>query len=452
MINIPVPSFKIHIIHVGNMANKGTEALLSSDISMIRNIVGSGVVISVSTTDIAGVRKLGLPLTAVLPATVDIPYERADSLAKRFGYTRDSFRYKFFGLCALLLMLVQMSLSLVSIAFVKVGLKGCYRLKVFATLDDCDVVVSCSDENFKESASMLPLNVYWVVSWWSMLLVRTWEILVAKSFGKPVIMFPNSIGPFRTAIGRLLSKIALNSCDSVLIREPISYGTVESLMISTPKILTSDTALTLDTECDLPFAKDANGSIGVCPGVYAHSIPPKMVKQYILDHAKALDKAIEKHNFSVVLMPHYVSGFQFDDLDMCKLILGKMEHSNRARILEPKDLREFRSAVSQMDMIVSSKMHPAVLAASVYVPIVFIAYDHKQTGFAASLSLSDCVIPLREVTFSRLLAKIDHVWNSRDKIRALLRARVPELQKSVRRSIESAMAPFTRKLRGVKEE
>ena len=445
--SIPVSSFKIHIIHVGNMANKGTQALLSSDVSMIRSIVGDGAVISVSTTDVAGVRKLGLPLAAVLPATVDIPYERADSLAKRFRYTRDSFRYKFFALCALLLMLVQMSLSLVSIAFIKAGLKACYRPKVLATVNDCDLVVSCSDENFKESASMLPLNVYWVVAWWSMLLVRTWEILVAKSFGKPVIMFPNSMGPFRTAIGRLLSKIALSNCDSVLIREPISYGIVESLMIRTPRILTSDTALTLDTKCDLPFVKDTNGSIAVCPGLYAHSLPVRRVQQYILDHAKALDKAIEKHGFSVVFLPHYISGFQFDDLDMCKLITKRMEHSDKARIIEAKDLGEFRSIVSQMDLIVSSKMHPAVLAASVHVPIVFVAYDHKQTGFAASLSLSDCVISLHEVTCARLFSKIDHVWNSKDEIKALLKARVPELQKNVKKSIESAMAPFIRKNR-----
>ena len=438
---------KVHIIHVGNMANKGTQALLCSDVSIIRSIAGDDVAISVSTTDIAGVRKLGLPLAAVLPATVDIPYEKADLLAKRFGYSRNSFRYKFFALCGLFLMLVQMSLSFVSIAFVKAGLKACYRPKVLAAVNDCDVVVSCSDENFKESASMLPLNAYWVVSWWSMLLVRTWEIFVAKSFGKPVVMFPNSMGPFRTAIGRQLTRMALSNCVSVLIREPISYGVVESLMIRSQRILTSDTALTLDVESDLKFVKDAKGSIGVCPGLYAHSFAEKRIRQYILDHAKALDKAIEKHGFSVVFLPHYISGFQFDDLDMCKLIIKRMEHSDKARIIEAKNLGEFRSIVSQMDLIVSSKMHPAVLAASVHVPIVFVAYDHKQTGFAASLSLSDCVISIHEVTCARLFSKIDHVWNSKAEIKALLTARVPELQKNVKKSIESAMAPFIRKKR-----
>jgi colanic acid/amylovoran biosynthesis protein len=428
------------------MANKGTQALISSDVSIIRSIAGDDAVISVSTTDTAGVKKLGLPLAAILPATVDIPYERADSFAKRFGYTRNSFSYKFFALCSLFLMLVQMSLSLVSIVFVKAGLKAFYRPKLLAAVKDCDVVVSCSDENFKESASMLPLNVYWVVSWWSMLIVRVWEIFVAKSFRKPIVMFPNSMGPFRTAIGRLLSRMALNNCVSVLIREPISYGVVESLMISSRKILTSDTALTLDSEgINSKFVKDSKGSIGVSPGLYAHSLAKKRVQQYILDHAKALDRAIEKHGFSVVFLPHYISGFQFDDLDMCKLIIGKMEHSDKARIIEPKDLGEFRSIVSQMDLIVSSKMHPAVLAASVHVPIVFVAYDHKQTGFAASLSLSDCLISLNEVTCARLLSKIDHVWNSKAEIKALLKARVPELQKNVRKSIESAMAPFIRK-------
>jgi polysaccharide pyruvyl transferase WcaK-like protein len=216
-------------------------------------------------------------------------------------------------------------------------------------------------------------------------------------------------------------------------------------MIRSRKVLTSDTALTFDGQYDSTFVKDVNGSVGVCPGLYAHGLPERGIQKYILDHAKALDMAIEKHGFSVVFLPHYVSGFRFDDLDICRLILGRMKHSNKARIIEAKSVEEFKSLVSQMDMVVSSKMHPAVLAVSAYVPIVSIAYDHKQTGFAASLSLSDCVISLQEVSYDKLLSKIDHVWNGRDEIRALLEARVPELRGNVRKSIELAMAPFIKK-------
>ena len=48
------------------MNNKGTQALLSSDVGVIKEIV-SRCSISISTTDIDGVNKLNLPVDSVLP-------------------------------------------------------------------------------------------------------------------------------------------------------------------------------------------------------------------------------------------------------------------------------------------------------------------------------------------------------------------------------------------------
>lgn len=79
-----MPSYKVHIIHVGHMANKGTQGLLKSDVFILRNIL-ENVDISLSTTDIKGVKSLNLPLTAVLSPLVDIPYETADAYAKKMG-------------------------------------------------------------------------------------------------------------------------------------------------------------------------------------------------------------------------------------------------------------------------------------------------------------------------------------------------------------------------------
>jgi len=41
---------KIHIIHVGNMINKGAQALISTDIFVLKEIVNGDLSISVSTS------------------------------------------------------------------------------------------------------------------------------------------------------------------------------------------------------------------------------------------------------------------------------------------------------------------------------------------------------------------------------------------------------------------
>jgi polysaccharide pyruvyl transferase WcaK-like protein len=431
---------RVHIIHVGHMANKGTQALILSDFSVIKRITGGAASISVSTTDIQGVRKLGAAFSSILPTIIDIPYEQADVYAKRAGFSRRSVKYKIFAFGCLFNMFVQIIASSFSAVSSKAGLRPLFRFEIMDRIKECDVVVSCSDENFKESASMLPLNVYWILTWWSLLVSKTWEVLIARSFGKKVVMFPNSVGPFRTFVGRYLTKIALNKCDSVLVREPISKDEVENLKIKSNVILTSDTSLLFTSPKRKIAKKDAGRVIVVCPGVYGNVLSEREISRYVTVHAEALDKTIEKHDFSVLFLPHYVRGFRYDDLDISRLIFDKMKHANKAEIVEARSVEEFKSIIDGVDMVISSKLHPTVLASSGFVPSLTVAYDHKQTGFMANLGLSDCVLTIGEITSDRLLSKIEHVWNNRKEISDILKMRIPPLQKSVEESIRSALS------------
>jgi len=409
---------------------------------VIKDIIKGDISFSVSTTDIEGVNKLNLPLAAVLPPTVDIPYEKADYFAQKYGFTRESLRYKSFVVAGLILMLIQITLSVISVMLVKIGLRAFYRAHVLERIKDCRLVISYSDDNFKEGASLLPLKIHWLITWWSMLISRAWEILIAKFLGKPIVIFPNSVGSFQTWIGRFLSKLALNRCDRILLRDPISYDIVKSLGITSPRILTTDTTLLLNSNSGpLPKNRD-HPVVGVSSGIYSRSLSIHEADRYVLAHAKALDRAIEKYGFSVVFMPHYVTGFRYDDLEISKLVLSKMKNSDKAKIVNAGSVEEFKELISRMDMVISSKMHPSVFAASAYVPTLNVAYDHKQTGFFVSLDMRDCVISIREVSYEKLLSKIDYVWNNRHRIKARLKTRVPPLRKHLKESIALAMAPF----------
>lgn len=433
---------KILIIHVGDMDNKGSEVLLRSDISVIKEVVKDDVFLSVSTVNVEGVKKLNLPLNAVLPPTVDIPYKTADSLARKFGITRNTFKYKVFAIASLFYMFIQTVLSVISAVLTKIGLKPFYRGEIFNHMKNCNLVISCSDENFKEAASLLPSNFYWTLTWWTILFQRTFEISVAKFIGKPIIAFPNSVGPLKTWVGRFLSRLALNNCEYVLIREPVSYEIVNSLGIRSRKILTSDTALLFKTKKEIMPENFSHPAVAVCPGIYRYSLPDEKVRNYISDHAEALDTAVERYGFNVFLSPHYVSHLEYDDLEICELILHEMKNKDRAKIIVTNGVEEFKSLLDHMDMVITSKMHPGVMGVSGHVPTLFIAYDHKQTGLFKHLGLEDFTISIMETSCERMLSKIDLIWREREKIRDLLQMRVTELQDSVRNAVKEALAPF----------
>jgi len=424
------------------MANKGTQALLKSDISLIKDIVEGKVSISVSTTDVEGVMRLNPSLDAVFPPMVDIPYERADSFARKLGFSRGSWRYKAFAFSSLIFMFIQMLLSVFSAMFVKIGLRPFYRADFLGHVKNCGVVISYSDENFKETASMLPLNIYWMATWWTMLISRSWDVLIAKFLDKPVVMFPNSVGPFRTFLGRFMSRLALNSCDLILVREPVSYRIVESLHVKTPKILTFDTTWLFKSTSNSIFKDDSRPRLGVSPGIYSHVFSEREIWEHVTSYAKALDEAVENFGFSVVFLPHYISGFQYDDLAISKMMVEKMKNKNQAVIIRVERVEEFKSFLDKMDMVISSKMHPAVLALSGHVPTLCIAYDHKQTGLFEGLDMNDCVILLNELSGRRLFSKICYVWNNRERIKAMLEERIPSIRKNIRETIGYALSQF----------
>ncbi len=439
---------RIHVIHVGNMNNKGTQALIGSDVHVIKEIVPYAS-ISVSTTDVDGVKRLDLDIQNVLPPIIDIPYELADQIARKSGYSRNGYQYKLFALAALFYMPIQIFFSICSIGLVKLGTTPPYRSRVFESLRACDLVVSHSDENFKETASLLPLNPFWILTWWSMLIARTWEILAARSFRKQVIVFPNSIGPFRTLIGRLLAKLSFYNCHPILIRDSVSYEIAKRLSLSSRAslILTYDTALLFESDSKSykgALKTRAGPVLGVSPGVYSYSITKEEVLNYVASHAEALDEVIEKFGFHVVFMPHYISGFQNDDLEICNSIIGRMKQGRSVELIEVTTASDFKSLLDQMDLVISSKMHPAVLAVSGYVPTLCIAYDHKQTSFFERLGMEECLLAIRDISCKNLSEKIEHVWKNRDRLKAILKRRIPVWQRHISESIRKALVSINR--------
>jgi polysaccharide pyruvyl transferase WcaK-like protein len=433
-------------MHVGNLNNKGTQALLASDFFVINKVV-EGASVSVSTTDINGVNRLNLPFDMVLPPAVDIPYMKADELVKRFKLERGGYSYRLLVFALLIFMGLQTFFALFSIIFEKIGLKPFYRGALIKKIRESDLVISHSDENFKETASLLPLNPIWTVTWWSMLFSRTLDVMVARAFRKPVVMFPNSVGPFRTGVGVFLSRFSLNRCDYLLIRDPISYKIVDDLKIQSPKILTYDTALLYSSSKNKGETQFAKPTVGVSPGIYSQSLSKAEVENYILSHAKALDALIDKYKVSIVFLPHYISGFSDDDYDVSTSILKKMKNKDRAKIIKTSSVREFKLLLDQMDMVVSSKMHPAVLAATGYVPLVCIAYDHKQTAFFERLNMIDCTLNIRNVTFESLLSIMEKTWNKRAELQVSLKFQIPQWQKNVNSVIKAIVTRYNNPIR-----
>jgi polysaccharide pyruvyl transferase WcaK-like protein len=204
------------------------------------------------------------------------------------------------------------------------------------------------------------------------------------------------------------------------------------------KVLTGDTALLFKPKKNLRKQND-KPIIGVNPGIYGHSLNSESVARYIDSHVKAIDFGIEKYGFQVVLLPHFVSGFKQDDMELCKQIYDKTKRKNNIEIYHAKTVDDFKSFLDSLDMLISSKMHPAIFASSGFVPTISIAYDHKQTGFFRRLNLANCVIEIRKITSKELIEKINYVWTNKEHIRDILKSEIPLLQENIKMNIRRSL-------------
>jgi len=420
------------------MNNKGSQGLIKSDVCVIRDVLNQNVDLSVSTVDQSGIKKLNLPFSAIMSPMVDIPYEKADNYARKLNFERRDLQYKLLSVMSIVVMIFQLFVSTFSAIAFKNGFKPFYRSDVLKRFKECDLVISCSDENFKESASLFSLNLYWVIAWWSMLFSRTWEVLIARYLGKKIILFPNSVGPFRTIIGRYLAKLALNCCDHVLIREAISLEIVKSLRVHSNIVITADTALLL------PLVSNSHNSfrkpvVGICLGIYGNTISEAETNHHILSYATAIDEAIDRYGFHVVFLPHYISGFRYDDLEITRLIMEKMKNISNAQLVLAPTVDEFKNILSQMDLVITSKMHPAIFATSQHVPTLCIAYDQKQLGYFNRLNMENCVISTNSISSDKIISTIDYIWNDRENIRISLIEQISILKKNVRNEIATVL-------------
>ena len=116
-----------------------------------------------------------------------------------------------------------------------------------------------------------------------------------------------------------------------------------------------------------------------------------------------------------------------------------MEKKDRASITVVEDLDEFKHRINNMTIVISSKMHPAVLGVSGFVPTLCVAYDHKQIGFFNNLGMPECLVEIGNISSEALVDILDHIWTNKESIKTELNVKIPELQQIIRNTMEESL-------------
>ena len=410
------PTLKILIINVHSADNKGDDALLKMTIKSLREAFpGSSITIAADDPD---------------------SFSENETIVGSFIYWihRPSVKGEMRWYCWTAARLLLASIF----AFISYKLLGRplfwglqpAQKDTLRVYFEADLVVS-KPGNFLYSSGNFGLTI--------MLIAYTMGYAIL--LGKPLYLFPQSIGPFHRKRDEMLVRWILNHARIVMVREPISFKELARIGTSNPQCyLVPDPAfafpsapteeaikrlcaLGIDIEADRPLL----GITVINWGMHVGN--PKIQLQYEESLVATIRYYLDNFGGKVAVFSHVCSKvLANDDRIPSKRVVERFAGDRRvvlvAESLSPDLLK---SMYGLMDLFIGTRMHSNIFALSQGVPLIAIAYFHKTWGIMQMLGLERWVIDIEAVTPEGLINKLVELWQEREQIKQLIKIKVRDL-------------------------
>lgn len=287
----------------------------------------------------------------------------------------------------------------------------------------CDYIVSTGGDMLTEDYGLLSLAS------------TASNLTLGKTLGKPVIIYAESVGPFKKRLSRMLAKYTFRRVDLITLRDEISKGHLLDIGVEESRIhVTTDSAFLFE-----PAPEDRVNEIleqeglSDIDGLLFGIAPSKIIASYGFDdiqdskakyeaYTSLMSKLVEyinsKMNASVVLVPHVMGPGRNDDRIVSRDIVQKLGARSRCISLEKEYAsEEVKGIIGKCDLFIGSRMHSTIASTSQSVPTIAIAYSHKTHGIIGRiLGQEDFILDVKDLNMEKLIDKIEKIWNRKDQV------------------------------------
>lgn len=251
----------------------------------------------------------------------------------------------------------------------------------------------------------------------SLIKMPYWGLRVAcvRLFARRIVGYSLGAGPLRSKLGRWSARLALACMERISVRDENARACLQPLTTK-PVELVPDPALLLvrdprsEASAPIAFPESQVPVVGVALRQWFHNvnsfIPHKYAVKYRLRAipgeaqreqlaelmAKTLDTVVERSGAQILFLPTYNVAHEADDR-FCDMVRTRMRctTTQMLRIDEPL---AYLAIARKLSVMLGGRMHPTILAASVGVPVVGLAYNPKFAGFFRLLGIENAVFPI----------------------------------------------------------
>jgi colanic acid/amylovoran biosynthesis protein len=301
--------------------------------------------------------------------------------------------------------------------------------RLLETYYSADLVLSCGGGNFYSNKKLLGFGFLWTIL----------ELAFAMMLAKKTVLLPQSIGPVPGKLQRWLAKITFSRADKIMVRDVQSENMLKDLGVKAPCVLLPDLAFSLPSEFNLPQNSRGENGLPLQVGITVINRGAQVAAfkgQLAYEHAivNALLQLSKKyplkiHIFSQCFGP---SPDQDDRVIAEEIYASLRAHSDQVYLHnEIRDALDLQSAYRQMDIMVGSRMHTAILALISAVPVVLIGYQSKAQGMMRFFGFDQQVIPIEAITTERLAHALTEVIEERAERRQIIVQKGKELSQAL---------------------
>ena len=335
---------------------------------------------------------------------------------------------------------------------------------------DADLIISCGGGYLNDNAGPAFLGCLC-------------DIYLAVLIKKPLILYAQSIGPFRKSYLKRIAGYVLNRVSVITLRDEISTEFLKDLKLKTSLVqVAADVALLLPS-ADISHAKKILADEGiddslpfvtitVKPWSFPGSVDSKQKQQQYFDTlirlsehiirqfgasvlfipmdihgaaqgSLAINTPISKFktmakNQAIKVLKHFRSTSFLGEIDLIRQVIQKSSGSERIKILEGDyDPGEIKAIIALSELHIATRMHSSIFAASTGVPILGIAYEPKMSSFMKVLEQEQFLTDIACLDPDELIVKFDSLWKNKEQIRQVISQRVEVLKKQAALNAES---------------
>lgn len=243
--------------------------------------------------------------------------------------------------------------------------------------------------------------------------------MLTLAAGTPLVLAPQTIGPFSRQPHTGLAAWLLNRAEAVFPRDPLSMDAVRQIAPRARATQTVDVAFALPFDQAQRTARPRFG-LGISGLLYSGGHTGKSEFGLSIDYRGFVHGLVEalqaRGDCEIVLVKHVRSLTRphEDDGTAAKALTARYPGlAEGPDFTGPEDAKSF---ISGLDFLTAARMHATIAALSSGVPVVPMSYSRKFEGLFGGLGYT-WLLPEKGMSTEQALAYVLDAWTRRDAVR-----------------------------------